>query len=65
MLEEFQVAPCLVCLGTNDQIFPAVVAGVGVDAIYCSTQVHVSTISSFSLPGVFFLGEVRQYSPCG
>ena len=57
--------PCLVCLGTNDQIFPAVVAGVGVDAVDCSTQVRVSTISSFSLPGVFFFGVVRQYSPCG
>ena len=63
VLEEFQVAPCLVCLGTNDQIPPAVVAGV--DAVDCSTQVRVSTISSFSLPGVFFLGVVRQYSPCG
>ena len=51
------MAPCLVCLGTNDQISPAVVAGVGVDAVDCSTQVPVSTISSFSLPGVFFCGE--------
>ena len=59
------MAPCLVCLGTNDQIFPAVVAGVGVDAVDCSTQVRVSTISSFSLPEVFFLGVVRQYRPCG
>ena len=56
VLEEFQVAPCLVCSGTNDQISPAVVAGVGVDAVDCNTQVPVSTISSFSLPGVFFLG---------
>ena len=49
----------------NDQISPAVVAGVGVDAVDCSTQVRVSTISSFSLPGVFCLRVVRQYSPCG
>ena len=47
------MAPCLVCLGTNDQISPAVVAGVGVDAVDCSTQVLVLTISSFSLPGFF------------
>ena len=53
------------CLGANNQISPAVVAGVGVDAVDCSTQVRVSTISSFSLPEVFFLGVVRQYSPCG
>ena len=45
------------------QILPAVV--VGVDAVDCSTQVRVSTISSFSLPGFFFLGVVRQYSRCG
>ena len=57
------MAPCLVCLGTNDQISPAVVAGVGVDAVDCSTHDRVSTISSFSLPGVFFFVEVRQYSP--
>ena len=59
------MAPCLVCLGTNDEIFPAVVAGVGVDAVDYSTQVRVSTISSFSLPGVSFLGVVRQYNPSG
>ena len=45
VLEKFQVAPCLVCLGKNDQISPAVVAGVGVDAVDCSTQVRVSTIT--------------------
>ena len=60
LLEKFQVAPCLVWL-----ISPAVVAGVGVDSVGFSALVPVSTISDFSSPGVFFLGLLRQYSPCG
>ena len=59
------MAPCLVCSGTKDEISPAVVAGVGVDAVGFSAQVPVSTISGFSFPGVFFLGVVRQCSSCG
>ena len=61
------MAPCLVCLGTNDQISPAVVADVGVDAVDCSTQVRVSTISIAR--GVFLgCGQTIQSlwlgSPC-
>ena len=54
------MAPCLVLLRTNDQISPAVFAGVGVDSVGFSAQVPVSTISGFSSAGVFFLGVVRQ-----
>ena len=41
---------------SENPVSPAVVAGVGVDAVGFSAQVPVSTISGFSFPMVFFLG---------
>ena len=53
------MAPRLVCLGTNDQISPAVFAGVGVDFVGFSAQVPASKISGLSFTVVGATTECR------